>query len=153
MIYKKKKMTIPEYKEKKEIFALLGYKEIDYKEKGIYAIVNFSLDNDSKHYRELRQLEHQIYRKGPPFFPIILFVIIAFSLLSAFVIVLADSYKNYVSFDLTKNALGFLLPAFAFLFATVIYTYFYFKINKILIEKDKTTKEQLKELVDKINSK
>ena len=153
MIYKKKRMTIPEYREKKEMYALLGYKEESYEEKGIYAHIVLSIDEDSKHFKQLQELERQIYRKGPPFFPIILFVVIAFTLLSIFVILLANSYKTYTSFNLVGNAVGFLVPAFIFLFATVVYTYFYFKINRALIEKGKTTKEQLKELVDKINSK
>lgn len=153
MIYKKKKMTIPEYRENKELFELLGYHQESYKEKGFKATVILSIDETDKHYLELRELEKDIFRKGPPFFPIIAFVSIAFTFLSIFVVLLANSYKTYTSFDLVGNALGFLLPAFAFLFGTVIYTYFYFKIHRMLIEKGKTTKDQIKELVEKIKSK
>lgn len=153
MIYRTKRMTIPEYKEKKEIYELLGYKEVSYKEKGIYAIVKMSLDKKTKHYIELRMLERQVYRKGPPFFPIILFVVASFLCLSAFVISLSIALKDKVPFNLNANAIGWLLPSFAFLAACVIYTGFYFSINKSILEKGKLTKEEVKEIATKIISK
>jgi len=153
MIVKKRKMTIPEYREKKEIYELFGYKEEKYEEKGIYAYVTFSIDENGKHYLELRKLEQQLYRKGPPFFPIILFVACAFILLSLFVIYLAISIKDGTKFALEANAVGYLLPAFLFLSGCVLYTYFYFSINKKILEKGKPTKEQIIEMVNKIKSK
>lgn len=153
MIYKKRKMTIPQYREKKELFELFGYKEESYEEKGIYAYVTLSIDENSKNYASLRKLENQIYRKGPPFFPIILFVAVAFILLSFFVIYLAISIKDKTPFDLVSYSFGFLFPAFACLLGCVIYTYFYFSINRRLVEKGQLTKEQIIDLVNNFKNK
>lgn len=153
MIIKHKKLTIPEYRERKEIFELLGYEEISYKEKGTKAIVTLQIDESTKHYQELVKLERQIYRKGPPFFPIILFVVGSFVLLSMFVIFLAISWKDKTTFDIDAYAIGLLLPAFLSLLGCVIYTYFYFSINRFLLDKGKISKDQIKEMVNKIKNK
>ena len=44
MIVKKKKFTIPEYREKKGIYEILGYQEIGYQEKGINCLVTLQID-------------------------------------------------------------------------------------------------------------
>lgn len=151
MITKTKRMTIPEYRERKEIYELLGYKEVSYKEKGIHCFVKMEIDNNNKYYGKMMNLEHQIYRKGPPFFPIFIFIGLSFALLSTFVILLAQSWRDKTTFDLTTNALIFLLPAFASLLGTVIYTYFYFGINKQIVESKTLSKEEIKVLVNHIN--
>lgn len=153
MVRKTKRFSIPEYREKKEIFTLLGYKEIAYEEKGIRCKVTFELDNTDKNYLKLRQLEREIYRKGPPFFPIILFVVGAFVFLSIFVLILATNLKDGVKFDLNGNAIGLLLPAFSLLLACVIYTYVYFEINKKILSKTLTNKEEIIKLIKEITNK
>ena len=82
MIRVKKKLTLPEYRERKEVYELLGYKEISVEEKGYKAIVTYEIDETDKHYSAIRHLEKKLYRKGPPFLPVIVFVGIAFLLLS-----------------------------------------------------------------------
>ena len=153
MVVVKKKFTIPEYREKKEIYEALGFKEKKVTEKGLYAYVFFKLNEKDPHYTELRKLEKDIYRKGPPFFPIILFVVAAFVFLSTFVIILAQSLKTDKNFDLLTNALSYLLPAFIFLGASAVYSYFYFMINKKIIEKGTTTKEEIMQIINKIKEK
>lgn len=137
MITRKIKLTIPQYRERKEIFDALGYEEISCVEKGNVATVVQRIDNTNPNYPTLRKFEKDLYKKGPTFFPIILFVFFAFTLLSTFAIFLAAEKDK---FDLVSNALYFLLPAFLFLGADVIYTYFYFKINRRIIEKGHPTK-------------
>jgi len=149
----KKIMSIPEYREKKEIYEILGYKEIKYVEKNYYAHVTFSYDENAKHYDEIRKIEADLNRKGPPFFPIILFVAAAFVFLSIFVILLAISLKDKTQFNIVGNSLGFLLPAFACLTSCVVYTYFYFSINKRILDKGKMSKEEIKTLVESLNKK
>ena len=109
MIRRKIKMTIPQYRERKEIYESIGYKEISYYEKGIYAYVTHEIDETEPHYAEFRQFEKNMYVKGPSFAPILLLVIVAFVFLSVFVILFA---KQKSEFDLVTNALSFLLPAF-----------------------------------------
>lgn len=147
MIRRKIKLTIPQYRERKEIFDALGYREVNYLEKGINAIVTQEIDENEPHYVELRKFERGLYRKGPSFLPIILLVFIAFALLSTFVILLAQQGQ---SFDLTSNALSFLLPAFTVLFLDVLYTYFYFSINKRIIEKSKVSKPSILSYIESI---
>ena len=148
MITKRIKITIPKYRERREIFEALGYKEVGYIEKGINAYVTLTIDENEKHYHELRQFEKKLFRKGPPFTPIILLVSIAFTLLSVFVVLFAQQGKE---FKLVPNAISFLLPAFLCLFVDVIYTYFYFTINKRIIEEGGyRTKAQILEEIKRI---
>ena len=145
---KKVKLTIPQYREREEIFKALGYREIRYNEKGIHAYVTMEIEDNSPYYSELREYERTLFAKGPSFVPILLLVVIAFTLLSTFVILFAQQKGN---FDLVTNALAFLLPAFFCLFLDVIYTYFYFTINKKLIDKGGyLTKEQILQQIEEI---
>ena len=150
MIRVKKKLTLPEYRERKEVYELLGYKEISVEEKGYKAIVTYEIDETDKHYSAIRHLEKKLHRKGPPFLPVIVFVGIAFLLLSLFVIFMA--FKKD-AFDLVSNALGFLLPAFVSLALAVVYTYLYFNINKRIIEESPYLKDNLSSIVDSIKNK
>ena len=150
MIRIKKKLTLPEYRERKEVYELLGYKEISLEEKGYKVIVTYEIDETDKHYSAIRHLEKKLYRKGPSFLPVILFVGIAFLLLSLFVIFMA--FKKD-AFDLVSNALGFLLPAFVSLALAVIYTYLYFNINKRIIEESPYLKANLSSIVNSIKNK
>lgn len=150
MIRVKKKLTLPEYRERKEVYELLGYKEISLEEKGYKVIVTYEIDETDKHYSAIRHLEKKLYRKGPSFLPVILFVGIAFLLLSLFVIFMA--FKKD-AFDLVSNALGFLLPAFVSLAFAVIYTYLYFNINKRIIEESPYLKANLSSIVNSIKNK
>lgn len=150
MIRKNVKLTIPQYRERKEIFEALGYKEISYKEKDFCAYVSLEIDENIPHYEELRRLERSLYRKGPSFYPIILMIVVCFVLLSTFVILLAKEKSN---FDLVSNAIGLLLPSFAILLADVLYTYFYFSINRKIIERGHPTKESILESIEQIKSK
>ena len=150
MVTRKRKFTIPEYREKKEIYELLGYKEVNVTEKGIYAIVTFEIDETSKRYHSLKKIEKQVFPQGPTFLPIILFVIGAFILLSIFVVLFVKSVNDKTEFDFIGNVLSFFIPAFSLLLADVIYTYFYFKIHRSIIERGQLTKEQIAEMVNKI---
>lgn len=148
---RKIKFTIPEYREKKEIFEALGYQELSKKEKGYKVSVIFQIDDKNKNYKEIRELDRLINAKGPNFLPIVGFLICSFILLSVFVIRLAQSVRDGQSFDLVNNALSFLLPAFTFMLLDVIYTYFYFKMNQKIIARGKYTASDVKEMVKKIN--
>lgn len=150
MLTKKVKLTIPQYRERREIFEALGYKEVNCIEKGIYAHVKYEIDENGPHYQELRQFERTLFKKGPSFAPIILLVVIAFVLLSIFVILLAQQKSN---FDLVTNAVSFLLPAFTCLLLDVIYTYFYFTINKRIIERGPQSKQDILKNIEIIKSK
>ena len=152
MIKKTVRFTIPEYREKKEIYQILGYKEIGYRELGTRVFVTFEVDETYKHYKQLAKIERSINVKGPIFLPIILFVFGAFVLLSIFVVLMAASVRDGTKFDLTGNALAFLLPAFMLLFADVVYTYFYFKIHHRLMERGTPSVEEIKFRVDEIKS-
>ena len=57
MIRKKAKLTIPQYRERKEIIEAIGYKEINYIEKGYYAKITLEIDENEPHYQELHELE------------------------------------------------------------------------------------------------
>lgn len=150
MIRVKKKLTLPEYRERKEVYELLGYKEVSLEEKGYKVIVTYEIDETDKHYSAIRHLEKKLYRKGPSFLPVILFVGIAFLLLSLFVIFMAFKKE---AFDLVSNALGFLLPAFVSLALAVIYTYLYISINKRIIEEAPYLKANLSSIVNSIKNK
>ena len=152
MITKIKKFSIPEYREKKAIYEVLGYKEISYKEKGINCIVKMQIDDKENNYHALRKLEHEIFPKGPSFIPIILLVVISFVLISLFVIMLGESVKDSTKFDLVGNSLSYLLPAFIILFLDVVYTFIYFKIHRRLIEKGSLSKEFIYEKVEEIKN-
>lgn len=150
MIRVKKKLTLPEYRERKEVYELLGYKELSLEEKGYKVIVTYEIDETDKHYSAIRHLEKKLYRKGPSFLPVILFVGVAFLLLSLFVIFMAVKRDQ---FDLLSNALGFLIPAFVSLALAVIYTYLYFNINKRIIEESPYLKANLSSIVNSIKNK
>ena len=150
MIRIKKKLTLPEYRERKSVYETLGYKEISVEEKGYHAIVTFEVDETDKHYPAIKHLEKKLYRKGPSFFPVILFVGISFVLLSIFVIFMAVEGER---FNLIANALGFLIPAFASLALAVVYTYLYISINKRIVEEAPYLKANLSSIVDSIKNK
>ena len=150
MIRIKKKLTLPEYRERKPVYETLGYKEISVEEKGYHAIVTFEVDETDKHYPAIKHLEKKLYRKGPSFFPVILFVGISFVLLSIFVIFMAVQGDN---FNLIANALGFLIPAFISLALAVVYTYLYISINKRIVEEAPYLKANLSSIVDSIKNK
>ena len=150
MIRIKKKLTLPEYRERKSVYETLGYKEISVEEKGYHAIVTFEVDETDKHYPAIKHLEKKLYRKGPSFFPVILFVGISFVLLSIFVIFMAVEGEH---FNLIANALGFLIPAFASLALAVVYTYLYISINKRIVEEAPYLKANLSSIVDSIKNK
>ena len=150
MITRTKKFSIPEYREKKSIYEVLGYQEVSYEEKGINCFVTLQIDETSKNYHALRRLEHELFPKGPSFIPIVLLVIVAFVLISMFVILLGRSVRDKSDFDLISNFLSFLLPAFIVLFLDVVYTLIYFKIHRRLIEKGSLSKEFIYERVEEI---
>ena len=152
MITKTKKFTIPEYREKKAIYEILGYKELSYEEKGINCTVKMQIDEKENNYHALRRLEHEIFPKGPSFIPIIVLVLVAFVLISLFVVFLGRSVRDNSAFDLTNNFLSFLLPAFIVLFSDVVYTLIYFKIHRRLIEKGSLSKEFIVEKVEEIKN-
>ena len=149
---RKIKFTIPEYREKKPSYLKMGYEEIDYQEKGIYTVVTLEINESREHYHELRKVEKCLTKKGPTFLPIILLVIGAFILLAIFTVYAARSLRDNADFDLTGNALAFLIPAGVLLLADVIYTSFYFKINQQLAERFNPTKEEFDAMVDKIKN-
>ena len=151
MITIKKKMTLPEYRERKGIYEALGYKEVKVEEISEFKVrVTYEVDDTDECYPTIRKLERKLYRKGPPFSPVIIMVVVAFALLSTFVVLLAKEGKD---FSLVDNALAFLLPAFALLAADVIYTFFYFSINKKIIEEAPLNKEDITSIVNKIRNK
>ena len=151
MITIKKKMTLPEYRERKGIYEALGYKEVKVEEISELKVrVTYEVDETDECYPTIRKLERKLYRKGPPFSPVIIMVVIAFALLSTFVVLLAKEGEN---FNLLDNSLAFLLPAFALLAADVIYTFFYFYLNKKIIEEAPLNKEDITSIVNKIRNK
>lgn len=150
MIKKKIKFTIPEYREKKEIYEILGYKEIEVKEKGFRVFVTFEIDNKDKHYYEIKKIERMYNIKGPTIFPVVIFIVLSFILLSIFAIRLAQSFRDGVAFDLVANSLYYILPALALQLINVIYTYLYFKINQWLIARGPLSKEDIKLMVEKV---
>ena len=151
MIRIKKKLTLPEYRERKEVYELLGYKEVEVKEISDFkVIVTYEVDNEERCYPTIRRLERKLYRKGPPFFPVIIMVLVSFILLSTFVILLAKEGEN---FSLLTYALSLLLPAFAVLAADVLYTIFYFNINKKIIEEVPIYKRDIASIVNSIRNK
>ena len=151
MIKLKKKMTLPEYRERKGIYEALGYKEVKVEEISDFKVrVTYEVDETDECYPTIRKLEKKLYRKGPPFSPVIIMVVVAFALLSTFVVLLAKEGKD---FNLVDNALAFLLPAFALLAADVIYTFFYFSINKKIIEEAPLNREDITSIVNKIRNK
>ncbi len=150
MIQIKKKFTPPEYLERKSVYETLGYKEVKVENKKEKVYVTYEVDETDKHYVEIRNLEKKLYRKGPSFLPVILFVAASFTLLSLFVILLA---RDGEKFDLTNNALAFLLPAFTLLALSVVYTYIYFRLNKKIIEESPRLVANLSNIVKEIRSK
>ena len=50
MIRVKKKLTLPEYRERKEVYELLGYKEVSLEEKGYKVIVTYEIDETDNHF-------------------------------------------------------------------------------------------------------
>ena len=70
MIQIKKKLTLPEYRERQEVYKTLGYKEVNAVEKGYHVIVTYEVDETDKHYSAIRHLEKKLYRNNctRPFF-------------------------------------------------------------------------------------
>ena len=150
MITVKKKMTIPEYRERKKMYELLGYKEVEVKNSDYKTVVTLEIDETDKHYPELMKVERRLFRKGPPFFPVMIFVALSFVFLSVFVIILARDGEH---FDLTSNAFSYLLPAFLSLAAAVIYSILYFSINKKIIDETPELVDNLDVIVEEIRKK
>lgn len=150
MITVKKKMTIPEYRERKKMYELLGYKEVKVENKDYKTTVTFEIDETDKHYPELMRVERKLFRKGPPFFPVMIFVALSFVFLSVFVIILARDGDH---FDLVTNALSYLLPAFTTLALAVVYTILYFHINKKIIDETPELVNNLDIIVEEIRKK
>ncbi len=151
MVTLKKKMTLPEYRERKSVYEALCYKEVKVEDVNEYKVlVTFEIDENDPHYPEIRRLERKLYRKGPMFFPVILLLVVSFVLLSVFVVFLAKEGEN---FDLTKYAVSLLLPAFLFLALDVVYTFIYFHLNKRIIEEAPLNKEDITSIVNKIRNK
>ena len=151
MVTFKKKLTLPEYRERKEIYKTLGYKEIKVEEISDFKVrVTYEADDKDPCYPTIRRLERKMYRQGPSFWPVIVMVLMAFGLLSTFVILLA---KEGEKFDLVSNALAFLLPAFTILALDVLYTILYFSINKKIIEESPIYKSDVASIVEKIRNK
>ena len=153
MIRKTVSFAVPEYREKKPFYEAMGYKEVAYKEKGYKAKVTFENNETKEHYHEIKKIENRLNVKGPIFLPIILFVVAAFILLSCFVIAIGRSIRDNVQFDLINNILSYLLPAFILLLMDVIYTFFYFKINRMLMLRPKPTIDEVKKEVEKIRNR
>ena len=151
MVTFKKKLTLPEYRERKKIYEILGYKEIKVEEiSDLKVRVTYEADDTDPCYPTIRRLERKMYRQGPSFWPVVVMVLVAFGLLSAFVVILA---KEGEKFDLVKNALAFLLPAFTVLALDVLYTILYFSINKKIIEESPIYKSDVASIVEKIRNK
>ena len=150
MITVKKKMTIPEYRERKKMYELLGYKEVKVENKDYKTIVTLEIDETDKHYPELMRVERKLFRRGPPFFPVMIFVALSFVFLSVFVIILARDGDH---FDLVTNALSYLLPAFTTLALAVVYTILYFHINKKIIDETPELVDNLDIIVEEIRKK
>ena len=103
MITIKKKLTLPEYRERKEIYETLGYKEVRVEEiSDLKVRVTYEVDNDDPCYPTIRRLERKLYRQGPPFWPVILLVFIAFGLLSTFVVLLAKQQQRILKWNLLR---------------------------------------------------
>ena len=150
MITVKKKMTIPEYRERQKMYELLGYKEVKVENKDYKTVVTLEIDETDKHYPELMRVERRLFRKGPPFFPVMIFVALSFVFLSVFVIILARDGDH---FDLVTNALSYLLPAFTTLALAVVYTILYFHINKKIIDETPELVNNLDIIVEEIRKK
>ena len=150
MITKKKKFTLPEYRERKPIYEKLGYKEVSSEIKDTKIVVIFEIDETNPHYPEIAKLERKLYPKGPSFIPIIGFVVVTFALLSVFMVLLAKEGKD---FDLVANGLAFILPALISLFLDVAYTYFYFTMHRKIIENAPLNIEDITSIVDKLKNK
>ena len=151
MITIKKKLTLPEYRERKQVYEILGYKEVKVEEINEFKVcVTYEVDNEDPYYPTIRRLERKLYRKGPLFSPVIFMVLISFGLLSTFVVLLAKEGEN---FDLLTNSLAFLLPAFIVLALDVLYTIFYFSMNKRIIEESPLSKEDITSIVNRIRNK
>ena len=145
----KKVFEISEYREKKELYEACGYKEVVYKEKsGIHCYVTFEADKNMPHYKELKQVANSLKKKGPPFFPTLIFVAIAFALLTVFLLNLISNIHNKTQFDV-NNIFYYVIPAGASLLVAVIYTIYYFHKNQeILLEQPLTKEEILKKIED-----
>ena len=151
MIEFKRKLTIPEYRERSEVYSLLGYQETFQREHGYKVTVTYQVEGKyEEHYKELLKYEKTIYKKGPSFLPIIFLVVAAFALITIYVVLMADRGQY---FDIVPNALGFLLPAGILLLSDVVYTYFYFTINLKLVKDPRPNKDDIKKKVEEIISK
>ena len=150
MVTIKKKLSLPEYRERKSVYETLGYKEIKAEQKKYKVVVTYEVDDSVPYYHDIRKLERKLYRKGPSFLPVLFFVAVSFTLLSVFVVLLA---KEGNDFDLLSNSLGFLLPAFIMLALAVAYTYLYFTINRRIIEESPYLKENLTSIISDIKNK
>ena len=147
------RFTIPEYKEKKELYRLLGYQEYYVKEKGYKVIVTYQIDTTKEKYREIKKVAKMVDSKGPVFYPIILLMFVSFILLSTFVIILADAIWNGTEFNVLVNCLSFVLPAFVTFLVNAIYAYFYFIINQKIMLYGKVSKEDIEARMKEINNK
>ena len=152
MIKRKEKFYIPEYREKKEAYELLGFKEKVYKEKGINCVVTFEIEDFYLHNRHLKELKRRMNRKGPTFYPVFILIGLAFILLSVFVILLGYSYTHNQSFDLIANSLTLLLPAFILIAGDVAYMIYYFKAHERLIQEGPISPRIIVEEIKKVRN-
>ena len=151
MIEFKRKLTIPEYRERAEIYSSLGYQEVSSVEHGYKVTVTYKVEGKAEeHYKELVKYEKSIYHKGPSFIPIIALVVAAFALITVYVVLMADRGQY---FDIVPSALGLLLPAGILLLLDVVYTYFYFTINLKLVKDPRPNKDEIKKRAEEITSK
>ncbi len=151
MIEFKRTLTVPEFRERSEVYSALGYRVVSQKEKGYKTKITFKVeDKYEEHFHEIHRFEKSIYRKGPSFLPIIFLVIAAFALITVYVVLMADRGQY---FDIVPSALEFLLPAGILLISDVIYTYFYFSINLKLVKEPKPNIDDIKTRVEQIISK
>ena len=153
MTRKKIKFEIAEYTEKKELYEACGYQEIAYAENGIHCNVTFEIDNREKHYDELKRLAKTLKRKGPPFYPVFIFVFISFVLLSVFMVLLVKSIHHDIKFETWINVLTFLLPALLSLGLGVLYTILYFRINQRILLEGPVVREDFLKKVEQIKQK
>ena len=107
-------------------------------------------DDKDPHYHEIKHYLRNLYSKGPSFYPIIFFALVAFVFLSVYAILLARDRK---SFDVLQNVLNYILPAGIFMFLDVLYIIFYYYRNKSIILSHPNSREDIFKEIEKIKNK
>ena len=149
---KRKVMTLsyPQYRERNDIYLAAGYKLVSTVEKETKVKVTYEIDDKDPHYHELKHYLRNLYSKGPSFYPIIFFALVAFVFLSVYAILLARDRK---SFDVLQNVLNYILPAAIFMFVDVLYIVFYYYRNKSIILSHPNSREDIFKEIEKIKNK